>query len=238
MIPDRYRVREYEIPSTDPRLGRNVAHDDRSRAFTGPLVGTGTTLATVFHRQYDPTPMPNQVIGNCTGCAEMMMANTVGNRRVGKVLTMAQADRCYFRATEIDGFDGTMPPEDTGSDGLHAAKASVEQGVGSSYRWYFGIDQVLRGLQLLPIAVGTVWLNRMFDPDPRTHVVSVDQSDEVAGGHEWLLTGYDARTRLVTGKCWWGPDFGYRGRFKTAVEGLEWLLGQDGDAHTTIRKAA
>jgi hypothetical protein len=231
MIPAEFLERSQRIERHDRRLGRHVLHDSRSRGFPGPQA-TGR-LATVYHRVYNPRPLPEQTIGNCTGVAEAVQANTAGNRIPGKVLRMGDADRIYSRATAIDGYPGTYPPDDTGSDGLHAAKAALEQGIGASYVWYFGIGQVRAGLQLHPIAVGTRWHQSMFDPDPGTWLVHPDGN--IAGGHEWTLVSYYAPTDTFTGLCWWGPGWANNGRFRIAGADLDVLLREDGDAHTTLR---
>jgi hypothetical protein len=223
------------VEQQDPRLGRNVVHDPRSRRFAAPR--QTVVRRNKAHRVYDPRPNPNQQLGLCTGAAECMMANAVGNRVAGVVLGMGTAERIYSRATQIDPWPGSWPPEDTGSSGLAAAKAAVEQGIGESYEWYFGIDAVLDGLQSYAISVGTWWMWDMFNPDPHTKIVR--PTGGRAGGHQWLLRAHDvsaSRTvgkQLIEGLCWWGA-FRY---FRMTVDDFAELLADDGDAHRTIRKA-
>jgi hypothetical protein len=230
-MPDDLYVRR--IPSTDRRLGRHVVHDPRSRAFAGPTPVDTSTWNDKTIRIYDPTPNPNQVIGNCTGCAKAMQLNAVGNRKAGVVLKMAQADQVYSLATTLDPWAGswTAPSwEDTGSSGGAAAKAAQQLGHGGVYRWRFdGADGVVQEVQEGNVVnVGTVWYNRMFDQDERGFVTP---GGSVAGGHEWSIRGYDERKDALLGRCWWGL---FRD-FYIKREHLNDLLADDGDAHVQAR---
>lgn len=229
MIPEEYLERVELRPQNDPRLGRQLVHDRRSRGYVGRRA-TGP-LRTLMHRVYDPRVNPNQVVGNCTGVSEAIQANAAGNRVTGVVLRMPDADRFYYRATELDPFPGTAPAEDTGSSGLAAATAAVELGVAERFEWYFGLDHVLAGLQLRTISVGTWWRHNMWEKDPRTGVIP-RPAGAYDGGHQWTLRGYDARRGLVTGRCWWGT---WRD-FLIQAEHLGELLDDGGDAHATHRK--
>jgi hypothetical protein len=217
----------------DPRLGRAVVHDPRSRNYAAAR--RAVVRKDKAHRIYDPTPNPDQTIGNCTGVAECVMANTVGNRRLGVRLNMSTADKIYSRATQIDVFPGIWPPVDSGSSGLAAAKAAVEQGIGTGYEWYFGIDAVLDGLQTRPISIGTWWPEGMFERDINLRVRPTGQK---LGGHQWTLRAHwpsSSRTigqQLVEGICWWGS---YRA-LRMTVDDFAELLADDGDAHHTMRR--
>lgn len=214
----------------DPRLGRHVVHDERSRAFA--LAATVDTSMWRTHsvRIYDPIPNPDQTIGNCTGCAKAMQLNAAGNRRTGQVLNMEVADKVYSLATTLDPWDGAWPPDDTGSSGLAAAKAAQQLGLGGEYRWLFGgADEVVQAvMENHVVNVGTAWYYGMFDQD--SHGV-IEPSGSLAGGHEWSVRGFDADRDLVRGRCWWG---GFRD-FWIKREHLADLLADDGDAHVQAR---
>ena len=219
----------------DPRLGRQIVHDPRSRAFPfGATVDT-TTWRSRTVRVYDPLPNPNQTIGNCTGCAKATQLNSVGNRVSGVVLKMSDADRIYSLATTLDPWAGSYPPDDTGSSGLAAAKAAQQLGLGGAYRWLFGganevVQAVMEGRT---VNVGTMWYYSMFSPwrsgnDP---IGIVAPAGQPAGGHEWTVRGYDVDRDLVLGRCWWGE---FRD-FWIMREHLDELLHDDGDAHVQDR---
>lgn len=223
--PKIYRQR---IPSTDPRLGRHVIHDERSRGFALPVSIDRSTWRTKSIRLYDPSPNPNQIIGNCTGCAKAMMFNSVGNRVAGRVLTMADADKIYSLATTIDPWPGSYPPDDTGSSGLAAAKAAQRLKIGGEYRWLFGgADEIVQAVMDGHVVnVGTNWYESMFT-NRYADGVPLTISGAVAGGHEWQVHGYNLTHDLVKGRCWWGS---FRDFWIKRAD-LDRLMHESGDAH-------
>lgn len=224
-------VRSYRIPSTDPRLGRGVHHDDDSRRFA---VAPGTVPTRKFrHRIYSPTPLPAQKIGNCTGVDQVVKRNSAPEHRRGeRILTMDDAVKVYSRATQLDPWEGAYPPEDTGSNGLSACKAAKELGLISRYEWVFGgRDTLLAALARRPVGIGSLWFNDMFEPDPDSLLVT--PTGGVAGGHEWTLVGWDPKFKAFEGFCWWGRTFGRNGLFRISEQHLQDLRDQDGDAHQT-----
>lgn len=214
------------IPSTDRRLGRHVVHDERSRSFARTSVIDTTTWHTKSIRMYDPLPNPNQTIGNCTGCSKAMQFNAVGNRKIGRVLGMTNANSIYGLATTLDVWDGAWPPTDTGSSGLAAAKAAQKIGLGGTYRWLFqGADEVVQAvIDGDPVSVGTNWHEDMFTPNSAGRVTP---TGPIAGGHQWTVRGYDVERDYVLGRCWWGT---FRDFWISRVH-LDDLLHADGDAH-------
>lgn len=229
-------IKTVEIPFEDHRLGRHVVHDPRSWDYQEKLARRAGPLRTVQHRRYDPRPEPNQPIGCCTGVSECLMANTKGNRVKGKVLGMDTAIKAYSLATSLDPFDGTYPPEDSGSSGLAAAKAMVELGLADEYVWYFNGGDVLLALQEHPISFGGWWYYDMFNATRDNPLVR--PTGPKAGGHQWTLSGFDAKNALIVGECWWGKEFGLDGRFYLSVRDFIELMADDGDAHFTVRRGA
>lgn len=230
---DLYVVR---VEQTDPRLGRHVVHDPRSlgypfRADTGPRKDMSL-------RVYGPKPRPRQEIGCCTGVDACVKMDTAGNRVRGAVLDMDDAVRIYSRATQLDPWPGTYPPDDSGSSGLAAAKASVEFGLVDRYEWVFnGTGGILAALAAgHPVGVGTWWLQNMFNVDRQTGLIDV--SGPRAGGHQWTVTGYRRGYDAFIGQCWWGSDWGIAGKFLIRRRDLDTLLADDGDCHVTYRKGA
>lgn len=216
----------------DHRLGRQIAHDPRSRRFEFPR-SVDVPTRSFTHRVYGPAVTPNQEIGCCTGVDQCVKANTAGNRRKGVILGMKNAEAIYHRATQNDPWPGEWPPDDTGSSGLAACKAAQEDGLIERYEWVFaGVDQVLAALAQKPVGIGTWWRQGMFDVDPETGLV--DYSGSYAGGHQYSLVGWNQRMQAFIGQCWWG-NWGKEGRFKIKKKDLAELLADDGDAHITHR---
>lgn len=232
------------VPQADARLGRQVVHDPASRGYehqprraaAGPLVPPVQELLgrKWRHRVYGPRPVPAQDVGCCSGVDQAVKCNAAGNRVAGQVLGLDDAKRIYSRATQIDPWPGSWPPDDTGSSGLAACKAAVEAGWISRYEWIFGGAQaVLSALWLKPVGVGTWWYEAMFRPAYDTLMVQV--AGAKVGGHQWSLIGWDPLLRAFEGMCWWGPTFGDRGMFRVGFDDLGRLLADDGDAHVTYR---
>lgn len=227
-------VTRIPIPFDDHRLGRHIVHDPKSWDHQETFPRRVAPLRSVQHRRYDPRPEPNQQVGCCTMVSECMLANTKGNRVKGQVLDMSVAEEGYSLATRIDSFHGQYPPNDTGSSGLAAAKAAIEMGIAEEYVWYFNLNDFLRGLQEHPISFGGNWHYDMFRATPQNPVIK--PTGEVAGGHQWVASGYRAKEELIVGECWWGPTFGLNGRFMISVEDFRFLFEAYGDAHFTFRK--
>lgn len=219
------------VEQQSPLLGRQKVHDERSRAFPLTTVVDRTTWRDKAIRLYDPLPNPNQRVGCCTGVAKASQFNAVGNRRTGVVLGMADAERIYSRNTQIDPWEGSWPPEDTGSSGLASAKTAIEFGLGGEYRWIFGgADEVVAHvMDGHAISVGTWWYWHMFSGTAGSFagLPVIKPTGGLAGGHQYLIRGYDFGQDLVLGRCWWG-DFR---DFWIKRTDLDSLLRDGGDAH-------
>ena len=219
-------VTTIEVPQLTPKLGRQVEHNSRSRAFAMGTAIDRSTWRDKSIRLYEPIPNPNQMVGCCTGVAKCSQLNAAGNRKTGRVLKMADAERIYSRNTEIDPWDGNWPPDDTGSSGLASCQTAIEFGLAGEYRWLFGAaDEVVQNvMEGRVISVGTWWYWDMFQPDARG-LIKVGGGQ--AGGHQYVIRGYDVDRDWVLGRCWWGS---FRD-FWMSRSDLDALLRDDGDAH-------
>lgn len=214
------------VPQQDPRLGRQKVHDPASRGFAMRTAIDRSTWHDKAIRIYDPIPNPNQTVGNCTAVAKCVQFNSVGNRKTGEVLKMDHAMKWYSLFTAIDPFPGIYPPDDTGSSGLASAKGAQQLGYGAEYRWLFGgADEVIQNvMEGRAISVGTWWYWDMFDQDPTGRIRPTGGQ---AGGHQYVIRGYDAYWDLALGRCWWG---GFKD-FWISRDDLDSLLRDGGDAH-------
>ncbi len=232
------------VDQHDPRLGRQVVHDPRSRSFPFPIAALpDKPTRAVRHRIWGPRTTPAQDIGCCTGVDQAVKCDAAGNRVRGVILGLDDAKSVYRIASGIDPFAGQWPPDDTGSSGLAACKAAVQLGWITRYEWLFaGARQVLAavaGDSTRPgrcVGVGTWWHEGMFRPDPDTLLVR--PTGARVGGHQWTITGWEPRYNALEGLCWWGPGFGDNGRFRITLDDLDDLLADDGDAHVTYRASA
>jgi hypothetical protein len=81
------------------------------------------------------------------------------------------------------------------------------------------------------ISVGTYWYESMFYP---TASGLVTVSGDIAGGHQYLIRGYDVDRDRVMGRCWWGA---FRDFWMSRTD-LNRLLREGGDAHWQERRQA
>lgn len=204
-------------------LGRVVQHDPRSLSYAAPA---DTLVGSVLWKHYGPV-LDQGRVGSCTGnaTAQALNSQTLHVPR-SKYMTEDAALKIYSRATELDGFAGTYPPDDTGSSGLAACKAAAEMGLVSRYEHAFGIDHMAAALQVGPVMLGTNWYESMFNPDDQGRV-RVDGA--VAGGHEYLCLGVNMRGRYFTCLNSWSSSWGRSGRFRISWADMDRLLREDGD---------
>lgn len=218
----------------DPRLGRHVLHDPRSRRF--PVRVDKVPITSIQHVRYVPV-FDQGSLGSCTGNAAIGCMGTgvfYGSISVARTYYPENeqgAVACYSDATRIDHYAGEYPPDDTGSDGLSVAKAVKAMGEIAGYEHAFSLDQGLQGLMSRPQIVGVNWYEGMFDTDPEG---IVHPTGSLAGGHEFVWDGYDA----ARGLCWftnsWSVAWGKAGRFAIPAEEFGKLLAQDGDVTSFV----
>jgi hypothetical protein len=126
----------------------------------------------------------------------------------------------YSASSAVDPFDGSWPPDDTGTDGLSAAKVLKRSGVISAYRWASSLSGLLTLLQDGPVCMGMPWHEAFFSPDRNGHIDPPGWADtDLAGGHEVEIVGADiraddlARSVLLVANSW-GPGWGMQGFFR------------------------
>ena len=226
-------LRTVRVEQLDPRLGRHIEHDSRSKEYPARQL-TGVRNRLWAHQ----APVLKQDIGCCTGAAMAQLLNCsamVLARRAGlgttRYLTLAHAKELYAAATEIDDIAGQWPPDDTGSSGLGVAKAAVQLGYGSSYRHAFGFPHFLAAIQMAPMIVGPWWYQGMGKLARKAVAYPTGQR---LGGHEYLCLGADFDTETLTFLNSWGASWGDNGRFRMAFRDFEKLLTDDGDATVLI----
>jgi hypothetical protein len=209
----------------DPRLGRHINHDSRSRAYAFKAPAGVTYKSVLFDRHI---PILDQGdLGSCTGNAATghlgsgaFYATVAGTSYSGDE---AEAVKLYSSATSLDAYSGTYPPTDTGSDGLSVAKAAQKAGLISGYQHTFTFDDFMAALQQQPVIVGVTWYNNFFTPDANG-LITMAAGDTVAGGHEFVIRGYDADKQQVIADNSWGTSWGVAGSFRISNATMQRLL--------------
>lgn len=217
------------------RLGRHVRHDPRSLSYLVPERDPAT-LTSVRHERVIPV-LDQGNLGSCTGNAAEgcvgsapfygVIPGTVPARPTNNAVSDEdQAVALYSAATRLDEFDGSYPPEDTGSSGLAVAKAAQKAGLISGYRHATSLSAALAALAERPVITGVNWYEGMDDPDADglVHVTG-----QVRGGHEFVLDELDVERRLVGFTNSWGSGWGLSGRAYISWDDFGRLLKEDGD---------
>jgi hypothetical protein len=207
------------------RLGRRIDHDPQSRAYAF-TPAKAVTPKTVRWEHHGPV-LDQGNIGACTGFAMAQWLNTKpAHKPRAKTMKAGDAYLLYSRATQLDPFEGSWEPDDTGSSGLAVCKAAKEAGYITGYRWIFeGVTQLAQALQVSPVLAGTVWLEGMFgSKGGYLHVAGNPQ-----GGHEYLVIGYNARSHYFTILNSWGDGWQSRGTARIREMDMAHLLAQRGD---------
>lgn len=211
---------------TDPRLGRHVIHDGRSRAYALPSKAKPTTV--IAWPRVGPI-LDQGNVGSCTANAAfgLLMTQPFSN---GTVYTEQDCLALYHEETVLDDVEipGQYPPNDTGSAGIYAMQALQNRGLIDSYSHAFTLDAALAALATGPIAVGSVWMQSMFDPNS-SGVIQVNKRSGVAGGHEYVVDGFDPSRDAVRMTNSWGTSWGMSGQAWIKTADFQWLLSQQGD---------
>lgn len=132
----------------------------------------------------------------------------------------------YHRAQQLDEWAGENYE---GSSVLGAAKAGVEKGWWTEYRWALGpgaeaaAQDVIMSLSYHgPVMMGTYWYEGMYGPDAKGFL---NVSGNVVGGHAWLLTKYS----LTKDAVWTPNSWGGQGQGWISRADLVKLLANDGE---------
>lgn len=136
----------------------------------------------------------------------------------------------YYRAKEYDG----EPGAENGSSTLSGVKSFMTFGIlkDNAYAFATTIEDVkVWVLAQSPVVVGTNWYNDMFEPDSNglVHV-----GGGIAGGHEYMIVGYDRNTDLFKCANSWGSGFGLGGFFYISARDFAQLMTEEGDACTAV----
>lgn len=219
----------------DHRLGRHVNHDPRSLLYKVPE--TSAPESARWTRHVGPFNQGN--LGSCTIqsllgllCTDPYWDTLPKDMQAKLADPSIQTNMVYplYReVTRLDPFQGAWEPDDTGSDGLSAAKVGQQHGWDNGYQHITSVAAAHTAIKAGPFMSGLPWYSGMDSPDGQGIVRA---TGNVRGGHEWNFVGYDASSGLW--ECWnsWGTGFAKGGQFYVGDDDYANLLSQQGDATT------
>lgn len=215
-------------------LGRRPEFDPRSRNFPiRTLVGARAPRSYTWACKVN---LDQGAEGACVGFAwaAELAARPVVVDAVGDITGRA----LYQRAQQLDEWPGEEPTY-SGTSVLAGAKAVVERGWMTEYRWAFGVDELAAAVGWQgPAVIGVNWHEGMWAPDGRGYL---NPTGPVVGGHAILVRGYNVAARRFLLHNSWGAGWGGRGG---APAGCAWmthdavgrLLAEWGDACVPVRR--
>jgi hypothetical protein len=223
----QYWIPEQVVPGK--RLGRHCNHDPQSLRY--PVGTSARAITSVEHQRVIPV-LDQGNLGSCTGNAAVgalgtkPLYDTLSDAQK-KLLTESYAVDLYEQETREDPYDGSYPPDDTGSDGLTAAKVCKSRGFISGYTHATSLTAMQAALQDAPVIIGINWYEGFDHPDPDTGIVQIAGS--IRGGHEVEVIGWDATRQLFHAVNSWSKEWGLNGHFWIPVTVQDRLLDEDGD---------
>ncbi len=184
-----------------------------------------TLIATHKPRSYTwrcDTHLDQGREGACVGHA---FAHDVAARPDVRPADSPLAFTLYRRAQQLDPWPGEAYE---GTSVLAGAKAMLEAGYLSEYRWAMSVDDVVDVLGYHgPVVLGVNWYAGMFDPDANGYL---HPTGSVLGGHAILARAVSVKREDVTLHNSWGPGWGVNGTARITFADLERLLAEDGEA--------
>jgi hypothetical protein len=235
----------YQIEHVDRRnapggLGRHVNHDPANLRYRHKP-SNATLTSRTWARNY--AVLDQGQTGSCTGNA---MLGSVYTGNVYSALTDAlkakyQAseatarDVLYHLATTLDPYNGTFPPDDTGSDGTSVNKAAQQLGLISGYTHTLSLDDALAAVANdSHVITGVNWYGAFDSPNASGLVKLPKKLPSPEGGHEFLVYGIDVPNELVLARNSWGTSWGVAGEFKFSFADWGTLLKNDGDVTVPV----
>lgn len=218
-------------------LGRVFHPDDRDlkHPMLRRLAASEAAVPDVFART--PTWVGDQ--GPTSMCVGFAWAGFMRAQPLSVTTQPAsQPETIYHEAQKIDPWEG----ENYDGTSVRAGGSYLKNIHDfDEYVWSFDLDHIKRWIfEHACVVVGTNWYMDMFVPtlQPFTKAHSewvIKPGGEFAGGHAWLLYGYDNKRGFFRMVNSWGKGWGRSGRAVIRYEDMQRLLDEDGEACSAIK---
>jgi hypothetical protein len=188
-------------------------------------------VVSVDHTRHIPI-LDQGDLGSCEGNAETGIAATspvfdalpAGH----PVLDENEAVTLYEAATANDGFPGTYPPDDTGTDSTTVSKMAQRAGLIAGYTHGSSVDDLLQALMISAVNFAFGWYDD-FDNPNANGLVAITANGTIRGGHALCARGVDAERKLIWLDNSWTAGWGLNGRFCMSYDTADRLIGEDGE---------
>lgn len=218
-----------------PKLDRLIEFDERSKAF--PI---RTLVEGKARRSYTWSVGVSLNQGNEGACVGFGWTHERAARpKVDLTVTDQTAFNLYYRAQHLDVWPGENYE---GTSVIAGAKAAIEAGWISEYRWALGpgAEAAENDLALAvgykgPAVLGTYWYASMDYPvldAAGRRWVNVNPSSGIRGGHCYLTHGYSVK--LDAYKCW--NSWGAPSEFWIKRTDMITLLADEGEACIPVKR--
>jgi hypothetical protein len=209
-----------------PRLDRLVEFDQRSRAY--PIRALVADKAPRSYHWSCDVWNDQGAEGACVGFA---WSHELSARPVVQRTTETEARAIYHRARMLDVWPGENYE---GTSVIAGAKAVQERGGLVSYRWAFGLDDLLLSVGYRgPVVLGVNWYSGMWDTDAKGYI---QVGGQLLGGHALLCRGVNIPGRYFTLRNSWGQDWGVGGDCRISFDHMARLLHEQGEACVPVRR--
>lgn len=210
---------------------RIVSFDERSRGFPMRRARINIPLPSLWSCSVQ---LDQGREGACVGYA---LAHTLSCLPPPRFhLTPTDARSLYHAAQRLDNFPGGSYPGAVpymeGTSVLAGMKASMARKLIGSYRWAFGVHELIEGLTEAPAVLGLPWYSGMMKTDRKGFVRACG---DLMGGHAVCCRGWDPQNKKFVLRQSWGPTFGVRGDCYVSFSDMNRLLSESGEACFPIK---
>lgn len=146
----------------------------------------------------------------------------------------------YWEAQKIDPWSGGSYPGASpvyeGTSVLAGIKVLHKKKFFQSYRWAFGLRDVLLGVgRNGPAVIGVPWKEGMFRPDSDGFIHATGRT---MGGHAVIIRAINVKEGYVTIRNSWGKNWGVSGDCYMKFDDLEKILQEWGEAVFLVKRTA
>lgn len=224
-----YRLRD-GTKVRDPRLGRIVQFDEASRAFKVVTVVAKKPRSMSWRCKVH---LNQGSEGSCVGhgCGHELLARPA--EADAMVVTHKYArEQIYWAAQKKDDWPGGSYPGAKpfyeGTSVLAGVKVVCDLGWCDSYRWSFGLQDLILGVgHAGPAIMGLAWYEGMMRVDIKGYI---HPQGPLGGGHCILCKAVDIKREKFTLHNSWGIEWGNNGDCFITFKDMERLLKEDGEA--------